>query len=86
VEETQRREAKEVIARFHAEEALSANQAAVIELAAKEGEVTNRRVAAALGIPRETAKQTLNRLVAVGALQRLGAGRATRYRPRPGEP
>ena len=86
LEETQRREAKEVIARFPGEEALSANQAAVIDLAAKEGEVTNRRVAAALGLPRETAKQTLNRLVSLGALRRMGSGRATRYRPRVGEP
>jgi len=54
----------------------------VIELAAKEGEVTNRRVAATLGLPRETAKQTLNRLVSLGALRRFGSGRATRYRPR----
>ena len=57
-----------------------------MEIAAKEGEVTNRRVASKLGLPRETAKQTLNRLVALGALRRLGAGRATRYCPRAGEP
>jgi len=82
LEETQRREAKEIIARSPARETLSANQAAVIELAAKEGEVTNRRVAATLGLPRETAKQTLNRLVSLGALRRFGSGRATRYRPR----
>ena len=82
----QRLEANEVIARLPGEEALSANQAAVMDLAAKEGEVTNRRVAAKLGLPRETAKQTLNRLVSLGALRRLGSGRATRYRPRAGEP
>lgn len=86
IEEMQRLEANEVIARLPGEEALSANQAAVMELAAKEGEVTNRRAAAELGIPRETAKQTLNRLVSLGALRRLGAGRATRYRPLVGEP
>ena len=78
-------EANEVIARLPGEGALSANQAAVMDLAAKEGEVTNRRVALMLGLPRETAKQTLNRLVSLGALRRLGAGRATRYRPRAGE-
>jgi len=82
LEETQRREANEVLARFPVEEALSANQTAVMDLAAKEGEVTNRRVAALLGLPRETAKQTLNRLVSLGALRRFGSGRATRYRPR----
>ena len=86
LEETQRREANGVIARFPAEEALSTNQAAVMDLAVTEGDVTNRRVAAVLGLPRETAKQTLNRLVSLGALRRLGSGRATRYRPRAGEP
>jgi len=82
----QRVEANGVIARFPGEEALSANQAAVMDIAATEGEVTNRRVAATLGLPRETAKQTLNRLVSLGALRRIGAGRATRYCPRTGEP
>ena len=84
--EMQRREANVVIARLPGEEALSANQAAVMDIAAQEGEVTNRRVTARLGLPRETAKQTLNRLVSLGALRRLGAGRATRYRPLAGEP
>ncbi|MGE5247614.1 MAG: Fic family protein, partial [Verrucomicrobiota bacterium] len=59
---------------------LSGNQAAVLKIAARRGEVTNRAVAEELGLPRETAKQTLNRLTALGALRRLGAGRATRYR------
>jgi len=85
MEETQRLEANEVLARLPAEEMLSANQAAVMDLAAKEGDVTNRRVASTIGLPRETAKQTLNRLVSLGALRRLGAGRATRYHPWSGE-
>ncbi|MDP1890382.1 MAG: Fic family protein [Gemmatimonadaceae bacterium] len=84
--EMQRREANEVIAGLPGEEALSVNQTAVLEIAVREGEVTNRRAAAKLGLPRETAKQTLNRLVALGALRRLGSGRATRYRPLAGEP
>ena len=86
LEDMQRLEANDVIARLPGEEALSANQAAVMDIAATEGEVTNRRVAATLGLPRETAKQTLNRLVSLGALRRIGSGRATRYRPRTGEP
>jgi Fic family protein len=86
LEETQRLEANGVIARLPGEDALSANQAAVMEIAAKEGEVTNRKAAAILGLPRETAKQTLNRLVSLGALRRMGSGRATRYRPLGGEP
>ena len=78
--EIQQREAREALARRPEEGALSANQSAVLTLAAKEVEVTNRRVSGELGLPRETAKQTLNRLVSLGALRRLGAGRATRYR------
>lgn len=74
------RAAREAIGRFPDEGALSANQEAVLSLAAKRGEVTNRAVAEGLGLPRETAKQTLNRLTALGALLRMGAGRATRYR------
>ncbi len=82
LEETQRREANEVIARLPDEGTLSANQAAVLEIAARDGEVTNRQAAAELGLPRETAKQTLNRLASLGALRRMGSGRATRYRLR----
>lgn len=78
--EIQQREAREALTRRPEEGALSANQSAVMALAAKGVEVTNRRVAGELGLPRETAKQTLNRLVSLGALRRLGAGRATRYR------
>jgi len=83
--EIQQREAREALACRPDEGALSANQSAVMALAAKGGEVTNRRVAGELGLPRETAKQTLNRLVSLGALRRLGAGRATRYRLPEGE-
>ncbi len=68
------------MSRLHRERALSGNQAAVLEIARGRGEVTNRSAAAELGLSRETAKQTLNRLTALGALRRLGAGRATRYR------
>jgi Fic family protein len=78
--EIQQREAREAVARRPDEGAFSANQSAVMALAAKGVDVTNRRVAEGLGLPRETAKQTLNRLVSLGALRRLGAGRATRYR------
>jgi len=80
----QQREAREAIARLPDEGTLSANQSAVMALAARREEVTNRGVAAELGLSRETAKQTLHRLVSLGGLRRLGAGRATRYRLRDG--
>jgi len=76
----QQRSVRETTSRLPAESALSENQAAVLTIAARRGEVTNRMAAAELGLPRETAKQTLNRLTALGALRRMGAGRATRYR------
>jgi hypothetical protein len=76
----QQREAGEALRRLPHEGRMSGNQLAVLALAARDGEVTNRRAASELSLPRETAKQTLSRLVALGALRRLGAGRATRYR------
>jgi Fic family protein len=78
---SQQRAAEEAVRRLPREGSLSGNQLAVMAIAARDGEVTNRRAAAELSLPRETAKQTLNRLVARGALERLGSGRATRYRP-----
>jgi Fic family protein len=71
---------RDMMSRLPEERRLSRNQAAVLAIAARRGEVTNRTAAAELGIPRETAKQTLARLTALGALRRLGAGRSTRYR------
>lgn len=62
---------------------LSANQERALALAGKRGEVTNRLLAETLSLPRETAKQTLGRLCDLGLLERLGQGRAVRYR-RPG--
>ncbi len=76
----QQRAVREKRDRLPDEERLSRNQAAVLAVAARDGEVTNRKAATEIGMPRETAKQTLNRLVSLGALRRLGAGMATRYR------
>jgi hypothetical protein len=76
----QQRAARETLGRVADEARLSRNQAAVLAIATRDGEVTNRKAAAEVGIPRETAKQTLNRLAALGALRRMGFGRATRYR------
>jgi len=80
----QQRQVRDALRRLPHERTLSGNQLAVLAIAAREGEVTNRRAASELALPRETAKQALGRLVELGALRRLGAGRATRYRL-PGE-
>lgn len=62
---------------------LSENQLAVLRLLEREGEVTNRLVCAELGMPRDTAKQVLQRLAALDFVRRVGAGRAVRYRKAP---
>jgi Fic family protein len=62
------------------ERLLSTNQAAVLALLDGRELVTNQLIRRQLGLPRETAKQTVNRLVALGLVERVGAGRATRYR------
>lgn len=59
---------------------LSRNQKEAMRLAERRREITNRMLSKELSLPRETAKQVLNRLVALNLLVREGAGRATRYR------
>lgn len=60
--------------------ALSPNQLRVFNLVERGGEVTNRLVREELRMPKDTAKQVLNRLLALNLVQRHGAGRAVRYR------
>lgn len=62
---------------------LSENQLAVLELLERSREVSNRVVSRELGIPRDTAKQVLGRLLELSLVKRTGAGRATRYRKAP---
>lgn len=59
---------------------LSGNQEGALALFERHREISNRLVSAELGLPRETAKQVLNRLVSLGLISRAGAGRAVRYR------
>jgi Fic family protein len=74
------RELKGNLASLPAERRLSGNQEGVLALFERHREVTNRLVAGELALPRETAKQVLNRLVSLNLLVRAGAGRAVRYR------
>ncbi|OFV81434.1 MAG: hypothetical protein A2W26_05075 [Acidobacteria bacterium RBG_16_64_8] len=62
---------------------LSENQLRVLALLERNGEVTNSLVCDELDIPRDTAKQVLNRLLSLNLPRRLGAGRAVRYRRAP---
>ncbi len=59
---------------------LSSTQLGVLRLLDRHGEVTNRLVCGELRVPRETAKQVLNRLLALNFVRRIGSGRAVRYR------
>ncbi len=77
---SQGRELKAALAPRPAGGRLSRNQEGALALLDRHGEITNRLVAGELGLPRETAKQVLNRLVALNLLARVGAGRAARYR------
>jgi len=52
----------------------------VLRLLERNGEVTNRFVCGELGMLTDTAKQVLNRLLALNLVSRIGAGRAVRYR------
>lgn len=60
---------------------LSANQEAVLRLFQRHEAVTVRLACRELGLRRDTAKQVLGRLLALGAVTRFGAGRAACYRP-----
>jgi len=62
---------------------LSGNQLRVLNLFERNREVTNRFVRRELDMPKDTAKQVLNRLVALNLVRRVGAGRAVRYRRLP---
>jgi Fic family protein len=76
----QARELMGTLASRPPERRLSGNQEGVLALLERHREVANRLVAGELGLSRETAKQVLNRLVSLGLLTRVGAGRAVRYR------
>ncbi len=65
------------------EELLSGNQRAVLSLFDRHREVSIRLVQSELGIPRDTAKQVLGRLLRLSLVVRAGAGRASRYRRPP---
>lgn len=74
------RELRDVLGARPDDSVLSHNQLGVVHLLERHEELTNRLVCRELDLSRETAKQVLNRLVALNMLRRVGAGRAVRYR------
>jgi Fic family protein len=81
--QTQTRQLKALLARDADTRVLSANQLRVLNLLERSGEITNRLLRDELGMPKDTAKQVLNRLTALNLVQRRGAGRAVTYRKAP---
>ncbi len=72
--------ARAVAERAPDESRLSANQLGVLQLFERDHEVTNRAIRESLGLPRDTAKQVIKRLVTLGRIEAFGAGRSVRYR------
>ena len=62
------------------EQLLSPRQADVWRYMQTAKEVTPKELSDALGIPRPTINQVLNRLIALNKIERIGLGRGTRYR------
>ena len=79
----QSRQLKWLLAREADTRALSAKQSRVLNLLERSGEITNRLLRDELGMPKDTAKQVLSRLMALDLVQRRGAGRAVTYRKAP---
>ncbi len=79
----QARDAREAVAGRPGDSLLSENQLAALDLLQRNREVTNRLLCRELGIPRDTAKQVLARLVGLNMIRRVGSGRAARYRKAP---
>ncbi len=68
------------------ERLLSPSQLLVWRYLGAVGEAAPGRLAVAIGIPRPTVSQALDKLLRLGAIERLGLGRSTRYRKLHEEP
>jgi Fic family protein len=78
--QTQSRQLKSLLAGQADTRVLSANQLRVMNLLERSREITNRLLREELGMPKDTAKQVLNRLMVLNLVRRRGAGRAITYR------
>jgi Fic family protein len=79
---TQARQAADLLSAEAVEQLLSPSQRAVWQFLATVAEAAPRQIAEATGIPLPTIAQTLDKLLQLGKVDRLGLGRATRYRVR----
>ena len=76
----QAREAIQLLSAENIEKLLSPTQLKVWEYMQSRPEVTPKELSETLGIPRSTINQVLNRLMTLKKIERLGLGRATRYK------
>lgn len=76
----QAREAIQLLSAENIEKLLSPTQLKVWKYMQSRPEVTPKELSETLDIPRGTINQVLNRLVTLKRIERLGLGRATRYR------
>ena len=76
----QARMALDLLSRENIEKLLSPRQVEVWQYLETAREATPKELSDALGIPRPTINQVLNRLMALGKVDRIGLGRGTRYR------
>lgn len=76
----QSRKALELFSEENVEKLLSPRQLEVWEYMQEVREATPRELSEQLGIPRPTINQVLNKLLDLKKIERLGLGRATRYR------
>ena len=72
--------ALELLSRENIEKLLSPRQVDVWRYMQTAQEVTPKELSDALGVPRPTINQVLNRLLELGRIERIGLGRGTRYR------
>jgi hypothetical protein len=70
----------DLLSRENIEKLLSPKQLKVWEYFQQANEATPAQIAAATGIARPTLNQSLDKLLRLKKIERLGQGRATRYR------
>lgn len=77
---TQAEQAAALVSAEVIEALLSPSQLAVWQFLSEVAEAAPGQIASATGVPRPTVAQALDKLLQLGAVERLGLGRSTRYR------
>ena len=80
----QAKNANDIVSGKSLEMVLSGSQYEVYQIAVALGEFAVRDIEARTDIPRPTIRQALDKLMSLGVLEAMGAGRGSRYRVRRG--